>query len=375
MKRKKIKKSAVRKLVLLVVLILGIMFFLINYNSVDKKLERLNYSKEAIKEIKDNKLEATILKQKYSKTLDTALTSKDFDKKNLELYFNIKFNNSKDFIKNINQLAEIGYDDKEINKIFSKVNNKEVNYLTNYTYISDLKNYLDYKIFKTENLERYIKYRDENDNLSYKEIILYVNMNLDKAFYDNPKEVTNPDDLLVLVNKYNKLPEEYEAKNLELIDSKYSVKDMKLRKEAKEKFEEMCTDAKSINLIIKAVSAYRDKDYQSNLYNDYVKDKGLKMAEEFSARPRHSEHETGLAVDVMGGPTGYDLFENTKEYEWVKQNAQKYGFIVRYQQEKENITGYHYESWHLRYVGEKVATYIYENDITFDEYYALFLDN
>jgi len=150
---------------------------------------------------------------------------------------------------------------------------------------------------------------------------------------------------------------------------------MYLSKTAKNAFEEMCSDAKSINLVIKAVSTYRTKEYQQKLYNDYVKTRGLQYAENYSARPRHSEHETGLAVDVRGGLSAYTLFENTEEYKWVKQNAHTYGFIIRYQEDKEDITGYNYESWHLRYVGKDVATYIYEHNITFDEYHAMFLDN
>ena len=130
---------------------------------------------------------------------------------------------------------------------------------------------------------------------------------------------------------------------------------MLLNKEAKENFEEMCTDAKSINLIIKAISAYRTKEYQTNLYNDYIEDKGFEMAESFSARPRHSEHETGLAIDVASGTNSYTTFENTEEYKWIKQNAQNYGFIVRYKKEYENVTGYKFEAWHLRYVGVELA--------------------
>lgn len=372
-KRKRLKKKRIIVLVLVVLTIL----FVGRFNSTSAKLSRLEYSKTAIKAIKKNNIDDEVLENKYSKTLEIAVTTKDFKKENLDIYLNTKYNNNKDITKQINTLVSIGYDKKEIKNIYEKLENEEINFITNYTYIDNLKSYLDYKIFKPENLERYVNYKnkEENSNLSYKDIILKVNMGLDKEFYDNPKTVEKPDELLVLVNKYNKLPDNYEAKDLEKIDGKFTVSEMYLNKTAKNAFESMCSDAKSINLIIKAVSTYRTKEYQQKLYNDYVNTRGLKYAEDYSARPRHSEHETGLAVDVRGGLSAYTLFENTEEYKWVKQNAHTYGFIIRYQEDKEDITGYNYESWHLRYVGIDVATYIYEHNITFDEYYAMFLDN
>lgn len=371
-KRKKIKIKNLAIFIIFLVALISIFWF----NRPESKLSRLNYSKEAINIIKKENIEDKVLENKYSKTLEVALTSSDFEKENLDIYLNIKYNNNKDIVKQINKLTDLGYSKSEIGKIYEKLENEKIDFLTNYTYIDNLKSYLDYKIFKVENLERYINYKnkEENKDLTYKDIILKVNMDLDKDFYENPKTIENPDDVLVLVNKYNKLPDDYEAKDLVQIDSKYTVADMYLNKRAKEPFEEMCTDAKSVNMIIKAVSTYRTKEYQEKLYNDYVKTNGFKYAENYSARPRYSEHETGLAVDVRGGLSGYTLFENTEEYKWVQQNAHNYGFIIRYQKEKESITGYHYESWHLRYVGKEVATYIYEHNITFDEYYAMFLE-
>ena len=93
-------------------------------------------------------------------------------------------------------------------------------------------------------------------------------------------------------------------------------------------------------------------------------------ADTYSARPGSSEHQTGLAVDINAAD---DWFNNTKEAKWLANNAYKYGFILRYPKGKEYITGYQYESWHYRYVGEKVAKYIYEHDITYEEYYATFI--
>ena len=89
-----------------------------------------------------------------------------------------------------------------------------------------------------------------------------------------------------------------------------------------------------------------------------------------SAKPGHSEHQTGLAVDIMGSNNDYNLFAESKEFEWMKNNAYKYGFILRYPEHKENITGFKYEPWHYRYVGKDVAKYIYENKLSLEEYFS-----
>ena len=94
-----------------------------------------------------------------------------------------------------------------------------------------------------------------------------------------------------------------------------------------------------------------------------------------AALPGYSEHQTGLAFDVMTSTSTTETFENTKEYEWLKNNAYKYGFILRYPKDKEDITGYAYESWHYRYVGKEIAKKIKEENITYDEYYAYYIEN
>ena len=87
-----------------------------------------------------------------------------------------------------------------------------------------------------------------------------------------------------------------------------------------------------------------------------------------SAKPGHSEHQTGLAVDVEGENKDYDNFEDTKEFIWMKNNAHRFGFILRYPKGKEHITGFKYEPWHYRYVGIETATKIFKQNITLEEY-------
>lgn len=193
-------------------------------------------------------------------------------------------------------------------------------------------------------------------------------INVKEEFYKNIKLVEKPDELLVLVNKNNQLPNSYIPKNLESISLRYANKDKYLRKEAKDAFEKLSSEATALGYRIVAVSAYRDYNYQNELFNYYVEEKGLEYALDCSAKPGHSEHQTGLAIDVEGENKDYDNFEDTKEFLWMKDNAHRFGFILRYPKGKEHITGFKYEPWHYRYVGVDVAYEIYEKNLTLEEY-------
>ena len=200
--------------------------------------------------------------------------------------------------------------------------------------------------------------------------ILLKNINLfGIKFYKNIKKVKNPEDILVLVNKNHKLSKDYVPNDLEKISLKYATEEKYLRKIAKVSFEKLSEEARLRNYKIVATSTYRSYEYQDKLYNYYVETKGIEYADLCSAHPGHSEHQTGLAVDVMGSNNDYDLFEESIEFKWMRDNAHKFGFILRYPKGKEHITGFKYEPWHYRYVGVEVATEIYQNNITLEEYY------
>lgn len=190
-------------------------------------------------------------------------------------------------------------------------------------------------------------------------------------FYENIKEVKNPNDTLVLVNKNNKLKDDFIPSDLIKLDLNYSNDEKYLKKETALAFYELSSDAKKLGYRIIVVSAYRSYTYQEKLFDYYVKEKGINYALNCSAKAGHSEHQTGLAIDVEGSNFDYDLFSESKEFEWMKDNAHKYGFILRYPKGKEDITGFKYEPWHYRYVGKDIAKYIYEKNITFEEYFEV----
>ncbi len=245
-----------------------------------------------------------------------------------------------------------------------KDNNKD-------TRLEELEN-IDKKIdyFNYNYIDRYIKYKENNKNMNIEQIIKNVNMNLDKKQYEDKIPAKNLNKETILVNKYYYLDENYVPNNLEKINNQYALDNMKLVKEAKDAFEKLSKDALKEKLNIIAMSAYRSYSYQVDLYNRYAKSDGKEKADTYSGRAGHSEHQTGLAVDVYNKKVPYTSFENTKEYDWMMKNAHKYGFILRFPKNKEEETGYHFESWHYRYVGVDIAKYIKENDISLEEYYA-----
>ena len=248
------------------------------------------------------------------------------------------------------------------NKTNKKKNNSKLDELEN---INEKITY-----FKNDNIDRYINYKKKNQNLEITQIIKNVNMNLDKIPYEDAIEIEDKDNQLVLVNKYNYLGENFIPKNLENINNQYALNNMKLVNYAKEAFEEMAKAAKKENLKIVAMSSYRSYSYQVDLYNKYKKKDGQEAADKYSGRPGFSEHQSGLAVDVYNEKTEYTNFESTKEFIWMEDHAHEYGFIIRFPKGKENETGYQYESWHYRYVGIEVATYIKNNNISLEEYIA-----
>lgn len=162
---------------------------------------------------------------------------------------------------------------------------------------------------------------------------------------------------ILLVNKEYALPMGYDPgedpEALEYLDKMF----------------EACNE--EIGKKLTAYSGYRTYEYQKGLFNGYVNKNGYDEAVMYSAKPRHSEHETGLAYDIGGSDQAYWLeeeFEDTEEGIWLRENAHRFGYILRYPKEKTDITGYIYEPWHFRYIGIEHATNVYEEDITLEEY-------
>ena len=165
-------------------------------------------------------------------------------------------------------------------------------------------------------------------------------------------EVTYIDGILV-VNKTYALPSDYAPG---------------VSSEAQAAFDAMQADAAAMGLNIYISSAYRSYDYQAGLYQRYVEKSGQAEADRYSARPGHSEHQTGLAFDLN---TISDEIKDTAEGKWVAENCYEYGFIIRYPEDKESVTGYMYEPWHIRYLGVETATAVYNSGLCLEEYLGI----
>ena len=374
-RKRKINKKRILILILFLLIILSIGIYLI----VPK---RYGYQKDVINVFKeDNYYEKIKDTKKYSKTLETAVIENNYKKEYFDEYLDINYVEENNFINNINKLLDLGYKNKDINTFYEKVP-KSIDVITSNKYDKNIINYISLDYFKEENLDRYIKY-DFIDTKSvydttilkekynYEDTVTFVNAYLDKDYYSNdiPLSKDKASKLDVIVNKYYKLDKDYEPEDLTIINSKFASGTQKLRKEAADKFEEMASDMLKENLKIYAGSTYRSYSYQEGLYNRYVKKDGFKEAETYSARAGYSEHQLGLAVDIVNGKWNY-LSEGDKEYTWLINNSYKYGFILRYPHESEYITGYVFEDWHFRYLGIELATKVYESKLTYDEYIA-----
>lgn len=374
-RKRKINKKRILILILFLLIILSIGIYLI----VPK---RYGYQKDVINVFKeDNYYEKIKETKKYSKTLETAVIENNYKKEYFDEYLDINYVEENNFINNINKLLDLGYKNKDINTFYEKVP-KSIDVITSNKYDKNIINYISLDYFKEENLDRYIKYDFIDTKSVYDTTILkekynsedtvtFVNAYLDKDYYSNdiPLSKDKASKLDVIVNKYYKLDKDYEPEDLTVINSKFASGTQKLRKEAADKFEEMASDMLKENLKIYAGSTYRSYSYQEGLYNRYVKKDGFKEAETYSARAGYSEHQLGLAVDIVNGKWNY-LSEGDKEYTWLINNSYKYGFILRYPHESEYITGYVFEDWHFRYLGIELATKVYESKLTYDEYIA-----
>ncbi len=228
------------------------------------------------------------------------------------------------------------------------------------------------KYFIKNNLKRYVDYYNKNNSLSLNKVITDVNANLDKEKYKDVFETDLSKGNLMLVNKYYYLKDNYIPNDLVVLTDEYNIgKNNTMRKVAADAFMEMSNAALLENISIKNASAFRSYDYQVTLYNNYVSKDGKEAADTYSARPGFSEHQTGLATDINQINSG---FENTDAFKWLDKNAHKYGFILRFPKNKEDVTGYTYESWHYRYVGKEVAKIIKDENLTLEEYYAYYVE-
>ena len=369
----KLKSSARKPLIIVGAVLLVIIIILSFYFNRIGELKNLGYSEEAAKNI--------IFKFKYSyvmdigenKTLNMAFSSTDYKKENLDNYVKIDYENQAHLISNINKLLDKGYSVNEVNLIISKGDDKSVSDFVKRDKVKYIEEFLSVDYAKLENLDRYVAYK-EKENDDAETTVLYVNMDFDKEDYVDPLVIDEFDDY-VLVNKHRQLSSEYVPDDLVTINEEYVKADeeIEIERNVAKAFYDMAEAASKEGLELMVSSGYRSYKDQEEITNTYLELYGQNYVDNYVAKPGFSEHQTAMSLDIAS--KSVNTFVNSDEYTWMMDNAYKYGFILRYPRSKEDITGYKCEAWHYRYVGKKIAKYIKENNITYDEYYVMFLDD
>lgn len=230
--------------------------------------------------------------------------------------------------------------------------------------------YSKYYYYDKSRFSRYVKFKKKHPGIKTGDIVWMVNVNLDKPAYKDFELSSNRNNADVLVSKRYTVGKSYTPNDLVAVADGVSV-----RKCASEPFKKMMQAASQEGYYIEAHSGYRSYMQQNTIFVSYLKSDG-KKAEEYSARPGFSEHQTGLAIDlVIQGSDDLREFIGTPESEWIKKNAWEYGFIQRYTKENSAVTGYTDEPWHIRYIGKKHSYQMKKLGITsYEEYKVKYID-
>lgn len=313
------------------------------------------------------------------------------------------------------KLTELGYSEDQI--AFIETLSEERQTLFTEEYRDDYLKFMRLEGYKDENLDSYLKYQgmfsddkviklvndgiindgnvnslvelygneyylEKNEQLyltylpkyeSVRKTIEVVNTNRYKELFSDIITNDVSKNYLMLVNKYYQLPSDYEPDDLVDIPSEYGRG--RARSATFEAFKQLHADALELGYNIIVASGYRSYDYQVGLYEKYLQSDPQEVVDTYCARPGLSEHQTGLCLDVSIPGYSIDDFYLTDASVWLADNCHKYGFIIRFPEDKVDITGYQWESWHIRYLGEEAATDVYQRGITFDEYYACFVED
>ena len=271
------------------------------------------------------------------------------------------------FKNDVPKLKSLDYSEKLIWGLLEEgATQDDFQYLIDHKYTaSDIEPYRKVEGYKLQNLEGYMNAYNTYKNYNYAVCITnYPFIISSNGEPETKYTITNPSNLLTLVKKGFYLPEDYEP---ELVDPEIPVapdcQNPKMTKETSDALTKMYRAAKQEGLELVVNSAYRSYQTQVETMADFVARYNTQYANEYVAQPGASEHQTGLGVDLTSQSVG-----DTEEYRWVIKNCAKFGFIIRFEDGTDGITGIAHEPWHLRYVGEDVAKEIQKNGWTFEEY-------
>lgn len=327
----------------------------------NNNLKKLGYDKEAIAGIRKQKLTKTILGNEwYSSYLAQAIKDGTLNKDYTELYTVVTAQRGltdNDFLL-YNRLLDKGYAPEQLLNLYHNLRYIDITPLLVFDYQEDESAYII----------------DCQANMSTNDA---ENFTLDGDYwtpYGETRPVDDSTNVNMLINKTYYLDESYIPEKLTELSNYYAAVDRDLAGVAADALANWCNAGRDNDVYFYATSAYRPYSAQQELYEGYVKAVGEEQADSFSARAGHSEHQSGLAVDLAAThEDAYNDFSETRAYKWATAHCWEYGWLLRYPSGKTDITGYDYESWHYRYVGTQVSRAVHETGLTYDEFYCLYL--
>ena len=279
------------------------------------------------------------------------------------------------------------YNADETKKLLDNLKPEELDKILERDYNEFIPEFVGCKYFLFKNLDIYLtkvisqsedffKYHGTS-GYDYDNIVAIVNTHNNQEYYTGDYKSDTSKGNALIANKYYSLGMDYIPENLVDVPITHRYSDrVQLTQEVYDAFMNMWNAAKEeqdIYLIL--ASGYRSAKEQKEVYDEYEKSYGTDFADNVAARPGYSEHQTGLAIDVYSKEcASAKTFKDSKTYAWLIANAYKYGFILRYPEDKKALTGYNYESWHYRYVGPELAKKIVDSGLTYDEYYAYYIE-
>ena len=272
------------------------------------------------------------------------------------------------------KLLNVGYNEEEIKVIKDKLSDDKIESLLKVKYNKNIVLFIKEKYFIYKNLSKYLDYKSKNKDDTFTHIVAIVNTEADVEWLDNEKETDTSKNELMLVNRLYGLSKDYEPDDIIDVPVSISYSGVKISKSILSNIEELISAAKDEGYIFVLSDGYRSYADQEKMFNNYKNSYGYEEADKNVARPGHSEYQTGISFQIVPYNKVFDKPRESEEYKWLKDNAYNYGFIFRYPDDKKDITLFDSYTWRLRFVGTTAASIIESEKISFEEYYAYFVD-
>ena len=272
------------------------------------------------------------------------------------------------------KLLNVGYNEDEIKVIKDKLSDDKIESLLKVKYNKNIVLFIKEKYFIYKNLSKYLDYKSKNKDDTFTHIVAIVNTEADVEWLDNEKETDTSKNELMLVNRLYGLSKDYEPDDIIDVPVSISYSGVKISKSILSNIEELISAAKDEGYIFVLSDGYRSYADQEKMFNNYKNSYGYEEADKNVARPGHSEYQTGISFQIVPYNKVFDKPRESEEYKWLKDNAYNYGFIFRYPDDKKDITLFDSYTWRLRFVGTTAASIIESEKISFEEYYAYFVD-